>query len=53
MESYVVRLDKGSISYLPSVYACDNCGWSDTDRSFFYLTAKGLFCSLHKEKAGA
>ena len=50
MESYTVRLEKGKITYLPSTYACDYCGWSDTDKSFFYLTPKGLFCSLHKEE---
>lgn len=50
METYKVILNNGGITYSPSFYACDFCGWSDTDKSFFYLTKKGLFCSLHKEE---
>ena len=49
MESYIVRLDKGSITYLPSDYACDSCGYTEQDRSMFYESKGGLFCSLHKE----
>ena len=48
METYTVRLDKGKITYSPSTYGCDECGWVDTDKSFFYSKGHDLVCSLHK-----
>lgn len=50
METYSVRLDGGKITYSDSTYGCDECGWTDTDRSFFYISGDKLVCSLHKEE---
>lgn len=51
MESYIVKLDEGKISYSRSRYACDFCGWWDYDKTFFYPTSGAIYCSLHVEKA--
>lgn len=50
MESYTVRLDNGKITYSPSTYECDGCGWVSKDRSFFYEKDNKLVCSLHLEE---
>lgn len=50
-ETYTVKLNargKGSIEYSPSTYGCDYCGWTDTDKSFFYEYEGAIYCSLHK-----
>jgi hypothetical protein len=47
VESYKVILNGGGVEYTPSLYACDYCGFSDHDKSFFYLINGSLFCSLH------
>ena len=52
MESYKVILDGGSITYAPSIYGCDYCGFIDTDKSFFTLKDGSLFCSLHIKEGG-
>jgi hypothetical protein len=53
MESYTVRLDNGKITYSPSTYECDDCGWAYQDRSFFYEKDNKLVCSLHLEEQDA
>ena len=50
METYTVKLEGNGISYTPSVYGCDECGWQDSDRSFFYIKGSELVCSLHREE---
>jgi hypothetical protein len=48
METYKVKLDNGAITYTPSNYGCDYCGFTDPDKSYFTLINGALFCSLHK-----
>ena len=50
MESYTVKLNAGSITYAPSIYGCDYCGFTDTDKSYFTLVSGSLFCSLHTKE---
>jgi hypothetical protein len=47
MESYKVILDGGSITYEPSIYGCDYCGFTDNNKGYFTLVNGSLFCSLH------
>lgn len=47
--AYTVRLNEGRISYLNK---CWECGWSDSDDSFFTMIDGKPYCSLHKEKEG-
>ena len=49
--AYIVRLNKGSIEYI-NPDKCHECGWTDTDPSFFYERDGNFYCSLHKEKEG-
>ena len=42
--AYTVRLDKGSIRYINK---CWECGWTDSDDSFFYIRDGKPYCSLH------
>ena len=51
MESYKVILNGGSITYAPSIYGCDYCGFTDTDKGYFTLINGDLFCSLHTKEA--
>jgi hypothetical protein len=51
MESYSVVLDGRAINYTVSTYGCDYCGFTDKDKSFFYLVKGGLYCSLHTNEA--
>ena len=44
---YTVKLNDGRIEYVAD-YSCDECGWVDNDRSFFYEKNGKLYCSLHK-----
>jgi hypothetical protein len=32
--------------------ACSECGWFDTDSTFFTEVEGELYCSLHKEREG-
>ena len=52
MQSYKVILNGGSITYAPSIYGCDYCGFTDTDKSYFTLINGSLFCSLHTSEGG-
>jgi hypothetical protein len=51
MQSYKVILSGGSITYAPSIYGCDYCGFTDTDKGYFTLINGSLFCSLHTGEA--
>jgi len=43
------ELPNGSLLYVGS-YDCHECGWVDSDFSFFYEGDDGwLYCSLHKK----
>lgn len=50
MESYTVRLSNKEITYTPSIYGCDYCGFTDTDKSYFTLIKGALYCSLHTKE---
>lgn len=47
--AYIVRLDNGAITYVNNG-KCAECGWQDTDFSFFYEREGNFYCSLHKDK---
>lgn len=51
MESYKVILNGGGITYAPSIFGCDYCGYTDTDKTMFSLIKGALYCSLHKNEA--
>lgn len=51
METYTVTLNGGGITYSPSIYGCDYCGFTDTDKSYFTLIKGELYCSLHVGEA--
>jgi hypothetical protein len=51
METYTVTLNGGGITYSPSTYGCDYCGFTDTDKSYFTLIKGALYCSLHVKEA--
>jgi len=42
--AYTVRLDKGKITYINECY---ECGWFDSDNSFFTIINGRPYCSLH------
>ena len=47
MQTYKVILDRNAITYTPSIYGCDYCGFEDPDKGYFTLINGSLFCSLH------
>ena len=52
MQTYKVILNAGDITYTPSIYGCDYCGFTDTDKGYFTLINGSLFCSLHTSEGG-
>jgi len=51
MQTYKVILDHNAITYTPSIYGCDYCGFEDENKGYFTLLNGSLFCSLHTGEA--